>query len=81
MFTAEVDGLLGVGYDFLYLAIEGGRVVVKINNLGGLESETVTGISNIYVNDTQLHRVQVLFRSGTVDMLVDNTDRVVAGKP
>ena len=56
--------------------MEGGHLVVKFNNLGGLEDFTVTGTSNVRVNDTELHRVKVLFRSGTVDLLVDNSDRV-----
>lgn len=54
--------------------------MVKFNSLGGLEASTVTGTSNVRVNDTELHQVVVLFRSGTVDLLVDNSDRVtVAG--
>lgn len=76
MFTAEVNDPVGTGYDFLYFGIEGGHLVVKFNDFGGLESSTVTGTSNILVNDTELHRVQILFRSGTVDLLVDNSDRV-----
>lgn len=80
IFTAEVDNEVGVGYDFLYLGVEGGHLVVKFNNLGGLEASTLTGTSNVRVNDTELHQVQVLFRSGTVDLLVDNSDRItVAG--
>lgn len=80
LFTAEVDGTLGVGYDFLYLGIEGGHVVVKFNNFGGL-NVTVSGSSSVSVNDTKIHAVQVLFRSQTVDLLVDNHDRVlVPGK-
>ena len=81
LFTAEVNGSLGVGYDFLYLGIEGGRVVVKFNNFGGLNFTTVSGSSSVSVNDTEIHAVQVLFRSQTVDLLVDNHDRVlVPGK-
>lgn len=80
LFTADVNDQFGIGYDFLYLGVEGGHLVVKFNNLGGLEGFTVTGTSNVRVNDTELHQVQVLFRSGTVDLLVDNLDRVtVAG--
>ena len=80
LFTAEVNNQVGSGYDFLYLGLEGGRVVVKFNNVGGLDFFTVTGTSSVHVNDTELHRVQVLFRSGTVNMLLDNSDRVlVAG--
>ena len=79
LFTAEVNGSLGVGYDFLYLGIEGGLVVVKFNNSGGLNFTTVSG--SVSVNDTEIHAVQVLFRSQTVDLLVDNHDRVlVPGK-
>ena len=74
LFTAEVEGHFGIGYDFLYLGVEGGRLVVKINNFGGLDSATESGTSNVFVNDTQLHSVQILFRSGSVDMLVDNID-------
>lgn len=77
MFTAEVNDLIGIGYDFLYLGVEGGHLVIKFNNNGGLESFTVTGTSNVLVNDRKLHRVQVLFRSGTVDLLLDNTDRLI----
>lgn len=77
MFTAEVDSNLGVGYDFLYLGIEGGRVTVKFNNIGGLDSHTVSGTSNVYVNDTEIHAVQVLFQSQSVDLLVDNHDRTL----
>ena len=77
LFTAEVSNQVGSGYDFLYLGLEGGRVVVKFNNVGGLDFFTVTGTSSVQVNDTELHRVQVLFRTGTVDMLVDNSDRVI----
>ena len=77
LFTAEVDDQVGIGYDFLYLGLEGGRVVIKFNNVGGLDLFTVTGTSSVHVNDTELHRVQILFRSGTVDMLVDNSNRVL----
>lgn len=79
LFTAEINDQVGSGYDFLYLGMKGGRLVVQFNNLGGLDFSTV-GTSNVHVNDTELHRVQVLFRSEMVDMLVDNSDRVtVAG--
>ena len=74
LFTAEVDGILGIGYDFLYLGLEGGRVVVEFNNFGGLDPTTPL-LSDVNVNDTELHQVQVLFRSGTVDLLVDNVER------
>ena len=77
LFTAEVNNQVGSGYDFLYLGLEGGHVVVKFNNVGGLDFFTVSGTSNSQVNDTELHRVQVLFQSGTVDLLVDNSDRVM----
>ena len=77
LFTAEVNNQVGSGYDFIYLGLERGHVVVKFNNVGGLDSFTTTGTSSVHVNDTELHRVQVLFRSGTVDMLVDNSDRVL----
>lgn len=80
LFTAEVNNPIGAGYDFLYLGVEGGHLVVKFNTFGGLEGFTITGTSNVRVNDTELHQVQVLFRSRTVDLLVDNSDRVtVAG--
>lgn len=56
-------------------------MVVKFNNFGGLDLHTVSGTSSIHVNDTEIHVVQVLFRSETVDILVDNSDRVlVPGK-
>ena len=76
MFTAEVDSILGVGYDFLYLGVEGGRMVMKFNNFGGLDFTTVSGASSVQVNDTEIHSVQVQFRSETVELLVDNWDRV-----
>lgn len=77
LFTAEVEGQLGFGYDFLYLGLEGGHVVVKVNNFGGIDPTTIRR-SNISVNDTEMHRIQVVFRSGIVDLLVDNSDRVSA---
>ena len=81
MFTAEVEGSVGFGYDFLYLGLEAGRVVVKFNNFGGLESNTVSMTSSVYVNDTEIHTVQIVFRSMTLELLVDNYDRVsVSGK-
>lgn len=55
--------------------------MVKFNNFGGLDLHTVSGTSRLHVNDTEIHVVQVLFQSETVDMLVDNSDRVlVPGK-
>ena len=74
LFTAEVNGTVG---DFLYLGVEGGHVVVKFNNSGGLDFNTVSGSSSVQVNDTEIHAVQVLFRFQTVELLVDNHDRVL----
>ena len=77
LFTAEVEGQIDFGYDFLYLGLEGGHVVIKMNNFGGIGLTTVRR-STISVNDTEMHQIQVVFRSGDVDLLVDNSDRVSA---
>ena len=76
VFTGELSNQIGIGYDFLYLGLEGGRLVVKFNNEGGLDFLTEIRTSDVLVNDMELHRVQILFRSGNVDMLVDNSNRV-----
>ena len=76
VFTGELSNQVGFGYDFLYLGLEGGRLVVKFNNEGGFDFLTEMRTSDVLVNDMELHRVQILFRSGNVDMLVDNSNRV-----
>ena len=67
---------VGVGFDFLYLGLESGRVVTKFNNGGGLEIFTTSTISNTSVNDSEVHRLQFVFLSGTAYTLVDNSERV-----
>ena len=76
LFSGESSDSVGVGFDFLHLAIQGGQLVVKFNNLGGLEDFTQTGISSGRVDDSTRHQVQILFRNRILEMLVDNAERL-----
>ena len=76
IFAGESSEQVGVGFDFLYLGLEGGHVVTKFNNGGGLEELTATATSSLRVDDSNVHLVQFVFRSGSAYTLVDNTERV-----
>ena len=81
--TSQSEGLLVyVGedasfadFDFVVLAMQGGRVQLAYSNLGGLPGFTFHLTSSGLYNDTVRHTVNVTLGSGSLELVVDDTDR------
>ena len=60
--------------DFILLAMEGGHVALTFNNFAMLDSATLKLTSSNMYNDTEIHRVYVLFEGAALTLSVNSAD-------
>ncbi len=70
------------GADFVVLGLQGGRIAVYFNDLGGF-GNTAIGITELTYNDSEIHQIRMVFQgqeevgSGQLELVVDSNERVI----
>ena len=65
---------MGVGSDFIVIGLLDGQLYLEFNNLGGLNSNSVTARSQQLYNNAEVHRLNFTFNAGEFQLQVDGTD-------